>query len=154
MYFFFLLIWIAFNGQFTWEIFWFGVVIAALMYAFICKYMDYSVHKDIVFFRKSLAFLNYMRILVIEVIKANIASMRFLFSQKTEIEPLLITFRVPLKTEIGRVLLANSITLTPGTITVSVEGDRFTVYCLDKEMAEGLSDGIFVQKLLKLEEVK
>ena len=127
MYFFFLLIWIAFNGQFTWEIFWFGVVIAALMYAFICKYMDYSVHKDIVFFRKSLAFLNYMRILVIEVIKANIASMRFLFSQKTEIEPLLITFQVPLKTEIGRVLLANSITLTPGTSTVSGGWVLFTV---------------------------
>lgn len=154
MFLIFLITWIIFNGQFTWEIFWFGVAIAAAMYWFICKYMGFSIRKDILYCRKSFAFLNYVRILAIEIIKANIVSMRYLFSQREVVEPLLITFTVPLKTEGARVLLANSITLTPGTITVSVDGNQFTVYCLDKEMAEGLSDGIFVQKLLELEEVK
>ena len=51
-------------------------------------------------------------------------------------------------------LLANSITLTPGTITVSVEDDRFCVHCLDKELAEGMEDSVFVKLLEEMEEVE
>ena len=50
-------------------------------------------------------------------------------------------------------MLANSITLTPGTITVSLEGDTYCVHCLDKSMAEGIESSIFVQKLHRIEEV-
>ena len=48
-------------------------------------------------------------------------------------------------------MLANSITLTPGTITVSVEGDKFLVHCLDKELAAGLEDSVFVELLEEME---
>ena len=48
-------------------------------------------------------------------------------------------------------LLANSITLTPGTITVSVEGDRFCVHYLDKELADGVEDSVFVELLKEME---
>ena len=48
-------------------------------------------------------------------------------------------------------LLANSITLTPGTITVSVDGNRFTVHCLDKSLAVGLADSAFVKMLHEFE---
>ena len=57
-----------------------------------------------------------------------------------------------LRTNAARVLLANSITLTPGTITVSQEGDEYVVHCLDKSFAEGLDNSIFVTLLQKLEE--
>ena len=49
-------------------------------------------------------------------------------------------------------LLANSITLTPGTITVSVEGNRFCVHCLDWELADGVEDSVFVELLKEMEE--
>jgi multicomponent Na+:H+ antiporter subunit E len=72
-------------------------------------------------------------------------------NQKIEIEPQLIHFIVPLQTSIAKVILANSITLTPGTITVSLEGNEYRVHCLDSDLAEGISESVFVKKLIKME---
>ncbi|MBO5094024.1 MAG: Na+/H+ antiporter subunit E [Lachnospiraceae bacterium] len=151
MYFVFLALWIIFNGNLTLEIFLFGVVIAALLYAFICKFMEFSIHKDILLWKKFFLMLRYLVILIVEIVKANVSAMKLLFSEKNEIEPVLVRFRTTLKTKTAKVVLANSITLTPGTITVSLEGDEFQVHCLDKTLAEGLSDGIFVKELEKME---
>ena len=57
-----------------------------------------------------------------------------------------------MKSKFLQVVLANSITLTPGTITVDIEGDEFDVYCLDLTMADGIEDSIFVRELVKAEE--
>lgn len=154
MYFVFLALWIIFNGSLTLEIFLFGIVIAAVMYAFICKFMEFSVHKDILIWKRSFLLLRYLVILIVEIVKANISAMKLLFSEKNEIEPVLVRFRTSLKTKTAKVLLANSITLTPGTITVSLEGDEFQVHCLDRSLAEGLSDGVFVKELEKMEQMK
>jgi multicomponent Na+:H+ antiporter subunit E len=51
------------------------------------------------------------------------------------------------------VILANSITLTPGTITVSLTDDHLLVHCLDKSLAEGMDDSVFVRLLQKMEEI-
>ncbi|WWR15872.1 Na+/H+ antiporter subunit E [Lachnospiraceae bacterium JLR.KK008] len=153
MFFVFLIMWIIFNGNFTLEIFLFGIVIAALMYAFICKFMDFSIHKDMILGKNLILVLRYFVILITEILKANIATMKLLFSEKEEIEPVLVRFRTNLKAKTTRVLLANSITLTPGTITVSLEGNELQVHCLDKSLAEGLEDCIFVKELEKLEKV-
>lgn len=48
-------------------------------------------------------------------------------------------------------LLANSITLTPGTITVALEDNEYTVHCLDRRFGEGLADSSFVRLLHKIE---
>ena len=55
------------------------------------------------------------------------------------------------KKDTSRFLLANSITLTPGTITVAVDGDKFIVHCLDKTLAEGIESSVFVKLLEKIE---
>ena len=49
--------------------------------------------------------------------------------------------------------LANSITLTPGTITVSLEENRYVIHCLDKSFSEGLNESSFVRLLARMEEV-
>lgn len=54
------------------------------------------------------------------------------------IDPQLVRFKSVLKRPVSRVTFAQSITLTPGTITVSIEGDEFLVYALTREAAEGL----------------
>ena len=87
-----------------------------------------------------------------EILKANIGVMQLILSPKMEVEPKLVRFRTDLKTDLARVILANSITLTPGTITVTLEGDEYLVHCLDKSMAEGMDDSIFVRLLHQLEE--
>lgn len=93
----------------------------------------------------------YTVILILEILKANIGVMRLILSPQYEVEPKLVRFRTDLKTDIARVILANSITLTPGTITVTLEGDEYVVHCLDASMAEGMDDSIFVQLLHQFE---
>jgi len=53
---------------------------------------------------------------------------------------------------VALVALANSITLTPGTITVDLHDNHFLVHALDAAMVDGLDDGVFVQQLMKMEE--
>lgn len=154
MYIVFFLLWIVFNGNITLEIILFGLGIAGLMYGFICKFMNYSVKKDIRFLKRFFLLLQYVRILIVEIIKSNFTAMRLLFSSRNEIEPAIIRFRTSLKSKTARVLLANSITLTPGTITVSLDEDEYVVHCLDKSMAEGISDSVFVKALERIEEVE
>ena len=66
-------------------------------------------------------------------------------------EPVIVKVHTNLKTETARVILANSITLTPGTITVSLVDQELLVHCLDKSLAEGMEDSEFVRLLEKLE---
>lgn len=147
----FFLVWIIFNGAVTAEIVAFGVVIALVMFAFTCKFMDYSVKKEIALLKRSGYLLYYIGVLVSEILKANLAVIRLVLSQREEVEPVMVTFRTDLKSRVSRVILANSITLTPGTITVSLHDDRLVVHCLDKSLSEGMDDSVFVHMLRKLE---
>lgn len=147
----FFLLWLIFNGRVTLEIIIFGLVISALMYAFICKFMDYNIYKDIMLLKKSRYIVQYIGILLFEIVKANISVIRLIISSKYIIEPVMVSFHTTLKSRTARVVLANSITLTPGTITVSVEEDKMIIHCLDQEFGQGLSGSVFEQLLEKIE---
>ena len=154
MYLLFFLIWVIFNGQFTLEIAAFGVIIAGLIYWFICKFLGYSPKFDFLLGKKLFQILHYVYVLVKEIIKANFAVIEMIMSSQYEMEPVVVRFRTDLKTVPARILLANSITLTPGTITVSLEEDEYVVHCLDKSLAEGINSSIFVDLLKKLERME
>lgn len=153
MFLLFFLVWIIFNGQITTEIILFGLGIAAAVFWFICKYMDYSLKKEWIFIRKSWSFLCYVATLIVEIIKANIAVIHLILTAEEVVEPVVVRFKTTLKYDITRTLLANSITLTPGTITASLEGDEIVVHCLDKSLAEGIEDSVFVSLLEKMERI-
>ena len=151
MYFLFYVLWIVFNGQLTWEIAVIGLFVAGLIYAFICKFMDWSLKKDLRIIKFTIFMVGYLFVLLWEILKANMATIRLVFTEKYEREPVLVTFRTNIKSPVLRVLLANSITLTPGTITVSLQDDEYTVHALDKELADGIEDSVFVRLLEKAE---
>lgn len=151
MYVGYFLLWVIYNGNFTWEICIFGLVIAAILLWFSCKFMDYSLAKERKLYRKSFLFFGYCLLLVKEIVKANLGAMHMILTQREEIQPVLVTFHTDLKTQWGKVLLANAITLTPGTITVTLEGTEYRVHCLDESMAEGLKDSGFLEYIGKFE---
>ena len=151
MFLLFLAFWIILNGRFTWEIFLFGLVVSAAVYWFICRFMDYGLRKDFLLLKNAGLFVLFLGVLIREIARANLGVLRLILSPKYLPEPALVYFKTDLKSGICKVLLANSITLTPGTITVSVEGDEFLVHCLDKEMAEGIEDSEFVRILRRTE---
>ena len=91
--------------------------------------------------------------LVEEIAKANLSVLKLILSPDVEPEPARVYFTSGLQTGAAKVILADSITLTPGTITVSVEGDRFCVHCLDWEFAEGMEASVFVTYLEEMERI-
>ena len=149
----FFLAWVIFNGRLTLEIALFGIAVAGAVFAFVCRFMDYSLKKELHFYKLVPAFAQYLYYLIKEIVSANISVSRMILTRKEEMEPVLVHVRTDLKTETARVILANSITLTPGTITVSLTEDKLLVHCLDKSLSEGMEDSIFVRLLRKMEEV-
>lgn len=154
MYLIFVLLWIIFNRKFTWEILWIGAIVSAMLYWFVCKFMGYSIKKDLRAVTKIWQVLGYLWTLVVEVIKANTHVIFYILTSKYEVRPKLVRFKTNLYEELSRVVLANSITLTLGTITVSLTEDEYVVHCLDEDLAEGMEDSVFVQKLHKMEATK
>ena len=71
MYLLYFLLWVIFNGKITLEICLFGLVIAGAVFAFTCKFMDYSIEKEKKNIRKYGRFFQYVCVLVIEIVKAN-----------------------------------------------------------------------------------
>lgn len=146
-----LLIWFVFNGKITPEITMLGILLCACIYLFMCKFMGYSVRKDIALIKKGIYFFYYIVVLIVEIIKANLQVIHFVLNDREIVEPVIVEHRTRLRTNLGRVILANSITLTPGTITVSLEGNELVIHCLDSTMAEGIEDTIFERLLEKME---
>ncbi len=151
MYFVFLIIWIIFNEKFNLEILLFGLMISAAVFAFVCRFMDYSVKKELHFYKKLPGMMRYVFVLVKEILVANLNVCHLILSEEEEIDPALVQFQADMETPAGRAFYANAITLTPGTITVSLEGDTYVVHCLDESMAAGLADAKLEQMLHELE---
>ena len=107
MYVIFLLLWILLNGQMTLEIVGIGIVVAGVLYAFVCKFLDYSMQKDMLLFRKLPYIFAYIMVLIWEIIKANMDTIRIGLSYRKEADPVIVRFRTDLKSktlkvEIGR----------------------------------------------------
>ncbi len=151
MFFLIFVVWLILNGRVTVEICLFGVVISAALIFFMCRFMDYSIKKELLLFRLTTFLMRYFWVLVEEIVKANVCVMKILLSPAMQPEPALVYFDTKLKSGLAKVLLANSITLTPGTITISVEGPRVCVHCLDRELADGMETSVFVKLLEEME---
>ena len=77
-----------------------------------------------------------------EIVSANIdVAKRIMKFRCKSISPQLIEIPVPQKTDMGRVIYANAITLTPGTVSVELTKDKIIVHALTREAADDLSAG-------------
>ena len=145
------ILWIIFNARISTEVLLTGFAAAALISVFCRRFLGYTIAKDIAALKKTGAFLKYLCILVWETVLANFEVSKIVFSKKIEISPCIIFFKTDLKSKAGRVLLADSITLTPGTITVMLDDDILCVHCIDKKMMTGIEDSSFVKQLRKMD---
>lgn len=144
-------LWVVLNGRWTLEIGAFGVAFAALLYAFSCRFLGYSVRTDLRLIRGIPAALRYAAMLLREIVRANFTVMRMILDIDFEPRPALVRFSSGLARESHRVALADSITLTPGTITCQLCEDHYVVHCLDERLAEGLTDGALITALREME---
>lgn len=85
--------------------------------------------------------------LVVQVVIANVQVTWIIIRPDMPIDPVLLRFRTGMKTSLAKVVLGNSITLTPGTFTVRVEDDCFLVHTIHESLASGLLDGSMQRKV-------
>ena len=144
-------LWVVFNGKLTLEIALFGLAFSAVVFWFMTAFMDYSIKKELTFYRLIPLGVKYLLVLVWEIIKANAVMLKIVVSDQYELTPVVVKFVPELNSELAKVVLANSITLTPGTITVSLTDQELLVHCLDKSLAEGMEDSEFVKLLEQMD---
>ncbi len=145
------LLWIAFNGRFTIEVVLIGALITLVLYFFCAKFLGYRLRHEFLTLRMLPRAVAYVFTLMVEIVKASLLMIRIVVNPKRKVKPQFVTFDTPLETSAAQSVLANSITLTPGTISVHCEGSKLTVHCLDPVFAEGIENLVFQQKLKRLE---
>jgi multicomponent Na+:H+ antiporter subunit E len=80
--------------------------------------------------------LRYAPWLFAEIVKANLQVARLVLDPRLPIDPVIVTFDSVLTSPLARTTFANSITLTPGTITLDVDGSSFTVHAITEAMSD------------------
>jgi multicomponent Na+:H+ antiporter subunit E len=95
--------------------------------------------------------LLYIPWLILEVVKSNIDVARRILDPRLPISPRVIEVQASQRRDIGRVIYANSITLTPGTVSIDTDGDRITVHALTEEAAAGLLTGEMDRRVTRFE---
>ena len=141
------LLWVVLNGRITAEIAAFGLLVTALVYFLMIRVFHWTLKRDLLLLRSIPIFLVYLLNLIREAAVAAVKVALLAASPKGRPEPRIIEFDSGLGSRALNVILANSITLTPGTITVRQEGNRFIVHTLRAEYADHMEDSSFIRLL-------
>lgn len=86
-----------------------------------------------------------------EIILANITVVKHIWLGNQSISPTMKTIDATQKTDMGKVIYANSITLTPGTVSVALENGQIKVHALLSESIEELEVGDMDRRVTELE---
>ena len=95
-------------------------------------------------------FILYLPWLILQIILANVQVACLVLNPKMPIEPVLFLFQTKMRKGMAQVTLANSITLTPGTITVSLVNGNYIIHTLKLPLAGSLADGTMQNKVAKI----
>jgi multicomponent Na+:H+ antiporter subunit E len=100
--------------------------------------------------KRAVRLILYLPWLILAIMKANIKVASILIKPRMPIDPVLLQFETKLSKRVSLVTLANSITLTPGTITVGLEKGKYIVHSLTRECAEDLETGVMQNKVARI----
>lgn len=89
----------------------------------------------------STALLAYWARLTVEILRSSAQVIGMILSPRRSIAPYFFRVKVGQPSDLGKVILGNSITLTPGTVTVLVNGDELLVHALSPASGEGVQQG-------------
>ena len=153
MFFLLLAVWLLLNGRFTLEVLLIGILLCAVLYWASSKLLGIRPKRELALLRKGGRAIAYLLLLVWNVLVSNVQVMAVILSPKAKkVKPRLVWFDSPVRTELGQVILANSITLTPGTITAGLYDGQYCIHALDEAFAGGMDESDFVKAIVKMEE--
>ena len=142
-------LWLLLSGFFTTLLLSLGIasVVAIVWIAHRMDVIDHEGHPIHLTFRALL----YWPWLIKEIILANFAVARVIMTRKMPIQPSVIGVTATQETELGHVIYGNSITLTPGTVTIGIDKDNLSVHALTLDAAQDLKTGEMDRRVTNME---
>jgi len=145
------LFWIILSQQFTLEIALIGAGAVGLIMLY-SKSLLFSPKETTLFSPgKIVLFVKFIFVMLIEILKSNWQVAKIVLSPSLPISPSFVKVKKTFEKDFDKVIFGNSVTLTPGTLTVDIDEEGFLVHALTKEAAEGLEGSIIEEFVRKLE---
>ena len=141
--------WLLLSGIYQPLIISFGIA-SSLLVAWIAHRMDVIDHEGFPIHLGTKA-VTYWPWLIWEIIKANIDVAAIIIKPKLPITPTMFSSHASQKTEVGQVIYANSITLTPGTISVGIADGMVEVHALTSQSADDVITGRMDKRVSQIE---
>ena len=143
--------WLLMSGHYTPLILFLGAISVGFV-LYLTKRMD-SLDEDTFEFKLKRRHFSYWSWLAKEIFKANLDVAKVILAPNMKLSPRMLRVPTSQSSELGTVIYANSITLTPGTVSVDIEGDEIIVHALTQELMDGLTEGDMDKRVNYLEEL-
>jgi len=140
--------WLVLSGHYTPLLIGLGVL-SCFLVLWVCRRMD-IIDKESVFFHLVPGLITYIPWLFLEIVKSNLDVARRILSPSLPISPTVVVVPAPQESELKRVIYANSITLTPGTLAMRVRGNAILVHALSEDGAKTLEEGEMERRVTNL----
>jgi len=146
------LFWLILNASFTVEVILSGIAVAVLMGIFFYRFIGLNPKTELKAVKKIGLIFAFLGSLIIEVIKANANMIKLVLSRNIVTNPQIKYFDSPVRSDIAKMALACSINLTPGTVFIELEDNKFGVHAIDAKFLVGMEgDWHIVKKLRRIE---
>ena len=126
--------WLTLSGYFTAMLLTLGAI-SIVFVVWMCSRMN-ILDEETAPYLMAVPTLSYFSWLFREIAKANVAVVKLVLKPELEVSPTLTKIPLPYKSGLARTFFANSITLTPGTVSVDMVDDHILVHALVKEMSD------------------
>jgi len=146
-------IWIIFSGQFDAFHLTLGILSSAFITIISSDFLFVDRSKSLgKRLKEACRFPGYFLWLLYQILLSNIHVLKLALSPggMKQVEPAVIRIKTKLKTDFGRYVLANSITLTPGTITIDMQGDELIIHSISEHTAIGVKDDAMERRISKV----
>ena len=147
---FLFLFWIILNGKITMDVVVTGAAVSAVLSWFARRVLSISPREEGRILRRLPGVFCYLVCLLGQILLGSLHVMGVILSPGKE-RPRLVWFSQPVDSPLARLALANSITLTPGTVTAAMGEKTICVYVLRPPLGEKLRGGGLVKRLRRLE---
>jgi multicomponent Na+:H+ antiporter subunit E len=142
--------WLVLSGHYTPFLVIMGFL-TALGVVWLARRMDLIDHEGHPIHLGHRALFVYWPWLVLEIIKSGWVVSRIILNPRLPVSPTLVRFRPNQRTDVCLTTHANSITLTPGTISVEVRRTEFLVHAVTEAGAEGIREGEMDRRVTRFE---
>lgn len=141
--------WLAITGSLAWVEVAMGAVFSVLLGMWSVRFL-WPEEAPVLTLVQAVRFVFYVGHLLRSIVVAAVQVAEVVLDPRLPIEPVVITHRVAFVREVSRAAFANSITLTPGTITIDVDGGSFLIHCLSESFADEIASGELERRVARV----